>query len=590
MSYLRQNKSTCGRYPNRPKSSNAEEAFVDNEEDLPLQTQIDNLRAKISLKQRYNKALLEEVTESHKGAHQMIEDLRNENELLHRDRNEAIASGTSASVKALRNHRYFMLALRGKNPAQVYEWLDDQISDQRKKLDEKLHTVTSIKLKLSDAEHMVVELEDWPFPGSTPWEQQAIQEFTKLGVAIAQRGDLKDCVSTLNIKFKEILNQLRGERDTWPYVVIKLEKSYRELRKELDDLQNMLDDAKRLKKTTYYRLMMTEKEYTENRRIRHHRIVKIRKMCELELKRNRKRFDKAATQETRSPIDLRSNKSKALLVSSAQEIDYGTLQELKEKRAAVAQFEDKARVLVEAMRVKDLRFCPKRIHTVFKLRHILQDELSQRQIALTALVKQKSNFLLIKNHLFYTGCVKLEEFDKESEERETKLLEAQRQTSDNDKGINKIGKNAVLFHSALIGLLDLLQEGKRTNVVLPSNYLDLAKLALDKVKVLITSVVKLRSLFNPDEEPQRNYGSYVKIPVSRYSCRLGAQYSTGSDEEMSDDDDTGIQSTFGNDRVLSREEIKSKSDKVYAQGMLRQGFRASAERKQEKKHGRRKGH
>lgn len=83
-------------------------------------------------------------------------------------------------------------------------------------------------------------------------------------------------------------------------------------------------------------------------------------MCELELKRNRKRFDKAATQETRSPIDLRSNKSKALLVSSAQEIDYGTLQELKEKRAAVAQFEDKARVLVEAMRVKDLRFCPKR--------------------------------------------------------------------------------------------------------------------------------------------------------------------------------------------------------------------------------------
>lgn len=58
-----------------------------------------------------------------------------------------------------------MLALRGKNPAQVYEWLDDQISDQRKKLDEKLHTVTSIKLKLSDAEHMVVELEDWPFPG-----------------------------------------------------------------------------------------------------------------------------------------------------------------------------------------------------------------------------------------------------------------------------------------------------------------------------------------------------------------------------------------------------------------------------------------
>lgn len=195
-------------------------------------------------------------------------------------------------------------------------------------------------------------------------------------------------------------------------------------------------------------------------------------------------------------------------------------------------------------------------------------------------------------------------------------MEAQRQTSDNDKGINKIGKNAVLFHSALIGLLDLLQEGKRTNVVLPSNYLDLAKLALDKVKVLITSVVKLRSLFNPDEEPQRNYGSYVKIPVSRYSCRLGAQYSTGSDEEMSDDDDTGIQSTFGNDRVLSREEIKSKSDKVYAQGMLRyvvnilisnikykknflnimtfsffrQGFRASAERKQEKKHGRRKGH
>lgn len=58
MSYLRQNKSTCGRYPNRPKSSNAEEAFVDNEEDLPLQTQIDNLRAKISLKRIISELML----------------------------------------------------------------------------------------------------------------------------------------------------------------------------------------------------------------------------------------------------------------------------------------------------------------------------------------------------------------------------------------------------------------------------------------------------------------------------------------------------------------------------------------------------
>lgn len=49
MSYLRQAKTTCGRYAKRPNEKDDNVNYED-ETSIPLQDQIDNLRAKISLK------------------------------------------------------------------------------------------------------------------------------------------------------------------------------------------------------------------------------------------------------------------------------------------------------------------------------------------------------------------------------------------------------------------------------------------------------------------------------------------------------------------------------------------------------------
>lgn len=95
----------------------------------------------------------------------MIHELITDNDILRHDRNDAFKSGNSSAVKALRNHRTFLLALRGRSPEQVLDWLDDQIGDQRKLLDKKLDMVTHIKCRLSEAERMVEDLESFPFPG-----------------------------------------------------------------------------------------------------------------------------------------------------------------------------------------------------------------------------------------------------------------------------------------------------------------------------------------------------------------------------------------------------------------------------------------
>lgn len=128
------------------------------------------------------------------------------------------------------------------------------------------------------------------------------------------------------------------------------------------------------------------------------------------------------------------------------------------------------------------------------------------------------------------------------------------------------------LHASLLGLLRNLQEGKKFHHQVPADYVTLGKIVLSKIKILAAEVKALEANFHPDDEPQKNYTLYVKQTIPRDACRLGTHHKGISDDESSDDDDAGMPTGIGNDRVLSRDDIKAKSNKIYAQGVLRKGF------------------
>lgn len=105
---------------------------------------------------------------------------------------------------------------------------------------------------------------------------------------------------------------------------------------------------------------MTEKEYVENRKIRHHRIAKIRKMAQKELLKNDKKYRKTIEDgelQPRSKLFSTDGHHSRII---REEANTTIIQHLQEKRDHVHEYEERARTLVNAMRVKDLRYCPQR--------------------------------------------------------------------------------------------------------------------------------------------------------------------------------------------------------------------------------------
>ncbi len=137
-----------------------------------------------------------------------------------------------------------------------------------------------------------------------------------------------------------------------------------------------------------------------------------------------------------------------------------------------------------------------------------------------------------------------------------------------------------MCHTTMIGILQMLQEGKPIDYNIPDDYIKLGRMVRRKLKALASNVKKLRSKFDPNTEPLRDYGIFVKMPMVKGACRLGSyKHHEDADEELDSDDDTELSAGVGSDRVLNREEIKEKSARTMAQGLLRRGCRESASEK-----------
>ncbi|CAL8103796.1 unnamed protein product [Orchesella dallaii] len=565
MSYLRNTRDACGRYPKKPNESE-ENASFDDDTSIPLQDQIDNLRAKISLKEKYNKALQEEVSETNAGAATMIADLGVQNQKYREDLQHELRAEQFAVKKALRSYRLFQLAVLEKDADSVINWLDDKIFDACKTLNEGLHRLRLMQNKLQESEMQVYYMESCPVPGTEPWERKAEEDRIALESAIENTKATRDAVKLLSNKYHEILVYLKGERGKWPHIMQSMERTLNQLRNELAGLETMLDDAIRFRDEAAEKLKLVEEEASANRKQRRGQMNKMKKSVEKALEANTAKY--LLKERTPSTARVTGAQETSSLFGADSQMLQQKMQEMKVKQSQVQDYEERATKLVNIMRVPDLRYCPKRLMTVRKVAEVLKNEFALKEEMKQCLLKHKYRMQLILEYFRYTGIQREEEFSQKCHEKEDAVVEKEHEGQAKEREMHSKGSIACDLRFALVSIDELFNQGKKK--VGRSKEEDirlLMKKLLEKVKGLVENVNGLRSEFPEGSQPQRSYAPYVKMNVPSRYVRVGGL------EEVEVDDDSDPDADLIDSKVPNREELKVKSDKFYQQALLRKGIR-----------------
>lgn len=111
----------------------------------------------------------------------------------------------------------------------------------------------------------------------------------------------------------------------------------------------------------------------------------------------------ASTAAVPQKTELENSASRAL--NDGQEI----LVEIKKKQTFLQEYEDTVNKLVDIMRVRDLRDCPKRLQAIKKLGVVMEKEFAMQEEMKDLLTKHKYRLQLILYYLRYTGDKKREE-------------------------------------------------------------------------------------------------------------------------------------------------------------------------------------
>ncbi|ODM96079.1 hypothetical protein Ocin01_10595 [Orchesella cincta] len=561
MSYLRSSREGCGRYAKKPNESDENPSF-DDDTSIPLQDQIDNLRAKISLKEKYNKALLEEVSETNAGAATMITELTELNQKLREDLQHELRAEQFAVKKALRSYRLFQLAVSEKDAEYVINWLDDKIFDACKTLNEGLHRLRIMQNKLQEAETQVIFLESCPVPGTEPWERKAEDDRIALESAIENTKATRDACKLLNNKYREILVFLKGERGKWPHMMANMERSLNQLKKELAGLEVMLDDANRFRDEAFEKMKLVEEEASANRKQRRGQMNKMKKSVEKALDANTAKYQTKDNPKERTSITGRAldHGTSSTFGQADSTMMQQKVQEMKVKQAQVLDYEERANKIVDIMRVPDLRYCPKRLKTVRKVTEVLNEEL--------ALKEEMRQMQLILEHFRYTGIQEEEEFAGKCVEKEQEIAKKEDEVQHKEKERHLKGTTACDLRFSLLSVEEMFNQGKKKPLGRKQEDIRLMmKKISEKVQGLVDSVEGLRKEFPEGSQPQRSYAAYVKLNVHARLVRVGGA------EEVEVDDDSDPDADLIDSKVPNREELKSRSDKFYAQALLRKGIR-----------------
>ncbi|CAG7729315.1 unnamed protein product [Allacma fusca] len=554
--YLHHIPSSYGRLVPKPeKLQTHEELYDDN---VSVQDQIENLRIKISLKERYNKVLKDEMEESRQGATTIIHDLCVETKHLRQKFVEAVQAEKMAVQNALRTHREFQLALRGQVAENAIPWLDDKLFDMAKRLNCLLFRLYHKRRKLEEVEQMVETMEKWPRPGSLPWELEAIENFHRIEYDIENMKVKLETASILHSKYYEIKFILREERGKYAPVLRALDNQLQNQRRELGQLQKMLEDAIVFQNDASKKLTITEQEASENRKRRKRQMARMKKAVQKILEANQL-ASSTGTGKNDKRLSMGETGDKNSGFTDETEVIRGKKQE-------VERFQDRTRRLVEVMKVPDLTYIPVRYQTVIDLGLRFEQEQKAKEDLRDMLLRQQNMLNLILCHFLYTGQREESEFTDRKRGLEKKQSKIEADIHEYKGKMQKYGELVVEVRLALLSLIERFEDtAKRKKRYANANLMTQLKIIHKKVSGLMESVAELERQLPPHEEESKNYQQYMKPqPIPPRLIRVGTPVK---------DEDSDAEEDFADLKVPGRLEIKAKSLRFLNQAKLKRGIR-----------------
>ncbi|CAG7733298.1 unnamed protein product [Allacma fusca] len=562
---LKRTGSFYGRLVAKPEKTENPEVVL--EENVTLQDQIENLRAKISLKERYNKVQSEEVEECRVGVSTLTNDLWTETNKLRNQLAHALDLEKQAVRNALRSHRSFQLALSGKIPDFAIAWLEDKVFDMSKRLNLLLDALACKRMKLKDSEDLVKLIENSPRPGTLKWEADSIKTCKTLEYAIENMRVKFESAQILHSKYREIRNILQDEKSYYAPSLRQLENQLNTQTRELDQLKTMLNEAAVFQNEALKNLAITEKEASENRRRRRRLMARMKKAVQKVLEVNLEKSTMAIINANQKKPFKYEHKYSTV----ADNLELGdTVVALRMKKLEIEKFQEKAKRLVESMRVPNLTYIPKRYQQVQHLAQQLNSEKRQKEETRDFLIRQRDHLLLIHSYLAYTG---------QKAEAEFKSSEAALQATNKDlKGDIDLTKKTIHHYGEIIvdvqlGLLSLneLLDGGAVKKKRPSNALstgELIKLASMKITKLVNDINQLEIEIGEDSRFSLPAVEYDQMKVTRTTAVPPRLIRVGTPEKQDESDEED----YADLKVPTREDIKIKSAKIVSTGRMRRGL------------------
>lgn len=575
-------KEACGRHAPKPENKSTKEEVELFDEAEPIQQKNENLRTKITLQERYNAALKDNIKETSTGNYGILRAVANDIFHLRVDLREAINKEKIAVNNALKTHHIFQLALKRYSPDDAIDWIDDKLFDNAKLLNDHLDRLLTKRKKLEASEVAVASLEKFPLPGSLPWEVE-IDEKMK-GVQVNQSNVVMklECAKTLCGKYKTMRGRLQDERNMYQPILRNINNQLSFQHNELSNLEQMLGYAQKFSKDADEMLEMTEKEASFNRKMRRAQISRMRREMQRIVQEEQVALQGASRVQSEvrkgSPESQRQNgplfkpDSSFLMLDDAEALLH---ERLTQKRAIIDTFNDTAAMLVDIMKIPNLTHIPKRMQDVISLTRIMKKERHSKEMLKRNLIKQRDQLMQLLCVIRYTGDGYVEQNKLILQDYQSALQDLEKKCARLEESISKDSNLMMDVQMGVNSLMVRIEglEHKSINIRNQDHLMKMLPVFYEKLETLCKSLTQLKDELGPDAEvppvtPQSRRQTQYRIAA--LTQQVPAKYvRVGEHLEV---EDVSEEEEYDDFKVPGRLELKMRSEKHVEQALLRLGI------------------
>lgn len=517
----------------------------------PIQEQIDELKAKISLLEGDRKAYYETSQFAMKKNRESILKLRKENKELRKKLSDSLSQDHHVINKAFQDHPVERAAMKNKTGRQAITVMDYKVCDTVKRLNALRHQTVSKQKKLEalQTQYNQMQKDASEAVAMDKGESADAQQMRYLENSCDKTRLKIDEATHLRRIYEDIKKKLEVEAEKFPSVLDAMEAEIQSTRTELKELKAMHDDAQISKEAAQTELAKHEKVVYAERKQREVELAKMKKEAE-EKKIQHERIERRIAQRSSIQQDDIAGQEKQAIQGE-------------EQQHKITTYEEAFKNIKEATGVSDTMEVVHRFENQKETTRHLEELKKDNEKHIIRLKEEKEKLQQEFEEMKYSGDAKLSGGERMLEEFQNHLdKEANRRDLAEDH-LHKASKNLVSVKAGVEHLADKLYHLKANKGHVPQAQIAPSsdEYVLDQLSTCEEKLLKLlEELDGQDlnavvkQMEEEEFHASVEAKLPQYNTRVKLPQ-TQRDLVYDDEEDSG-----DNDAdVPDRDKIKKQS-------------------------------